>query len=107
MSDKTGKLTFTEFGTLARLLRRFEVHHTAPSEKAVVMATQQHVREVYCDLYVPNSDPAERPTTTSCSPSTAMVPMTAGPNPIPVSELLNAETPHEQLSAYIAMGEHR
>lgn len=34
------------------------------------------------------------------------VPMTAGPNPVPVHELVNAETPWEQLSAFISMGEN-
>jgi hypothetical protein len=40
-------------------------------------------------------------------PATSDVPMTAGPNPIPVHELLNSETPYEQLSGFIGMGEYQ
>lgn len=55
MSDKTGKLTFDEFGELANLLRRFEVHHTEydSEDENAVMWTEQLVRNVYCALYVP------------------------------------------------------
>lgn len=117
MSDKTGPLTLREFEALANLLRRFEVNHTGNQPKivrAIAADTFLAVRRVYCDLYVPDGaapegteahrrqefaeavaraerraeqDAANDPLVRLLD--TTPVPMTAGPNPIPVSELLN------------------
>lgn len=58
MSNNTGPLTLREFETLANLLRRFEVHHTGKLRSvqiAVVAEAWLLVRNVYTDLYVPNT----------------------------------------------------
>lgn len=86
MSDKTGPLTLAEFDTLAALLRRFEVNHAPIEARRQVIRQADHViRTEYAERYVPGyAAPAD-------------VPMTAGPNPIPVHELLNAESVWEIL----------
>jgi hypothetical protein len=103
MSDKTGPLTFSEFEILTDLLRRFAINHCQPtsSELARVYLTRASVRSASRAEQDAANDPLVQLL------DKTPVPMTAGPNPIPVSELLNAETGYEQLSAYIAMGEHR
>jgi len=70
----TGPLKFNEWQLLSNLLRRFETQHLPAGSgwRSEVLATQGVVRRIYTELYVP-----------------AAPPMTAGPNPIPVSELLN------------------
>lgn len=88
---KAGPLDQDEFLQLQELLRRFVSCHDNRGWTSELYATQGLLRSEYGRLFVP------KPT----------VAMTAGPNPIPVHELLNAETPYEQLSAFIAMGEQR
>jgi hypothetical protein len=85
---KVGPLDRDEFLQLQELLRRFVSYHDFRGWKSEVYATQGLLRSEYDRLFVPKPE----------------VPMTAGPNPIPVHELLNAETPYEQLSAFISQG---
>lgn len=55
-----GKLTYEEWGALARLLRRFEMHHCAPAPdegREYVVKVEQMIRNTYVDLYLP-ADPS-------------------------------------------------
>ena len=92
MSDKTGPLTLREFETLANLLRRFEVNHTTiPARQQVAQQAYHVVRTTYAEKYMPGY---AEPAAPKAKPD---VPMTAGPNPIPVHELPNAESVWEIL----------
>jgi len=52
-NQPTGKLSFSEFQTLANLLRRFEVNHVDGSARSAVEHADEIIRSVYSDLYVP------------------------------------------------------
>lgn len=87
MNDKTGPLTLAEFETLANLLRRFEVNHCrpTPSELARVCLTRASVRSASRA----EQDAANDPLMQLLGEPAVAPAMTTGPNPIPVSELLN------------------
>jgi hypothetical protein len=79
----TGKLKFNEWQTLSNLLRRLAMNHVPPNSiwRSEVLAMQGIVRCIYTELYVPAPPP--------------MPPLTVGPNPIPVSELLNQNSVYD------------
>jgi hypothetical protein len=96
MSNPTGPLTANELDTLNTLLRRFLDDIGATTWRSEILATQGAVRQVRntrkgeravdvkCECMGANPDGSHA---RSCPVTTR--PMTTGPDPIPVSELLN------------------
>jgi hypothetical protein len=99
MSDKTGPLTPAEFETLTNLLRRFEANHCEPTPSALarvclvrasVHSAARAERDAVNDplvqlLATPAASPVEHEHVDGLA-------VTAGPQPVPVHEMLNEPT---------------